>query len=241
MKKTMYIPKGQELRFENVTCERLVVAGSIVVDGTINAKHISGGGVISANAISADTVSAGIINAGKIVTDRLIAKRVTAVEVRAVQSMAVSSYISAGFVKSEKVTLTEADIDDLHAGEVIKLSVKRRSLLGMLFAAFIRSVWTEIFCSPATSDDGASARYDAVTEDYSAAEPSTEESGENAEAVAEAIKLMNDPEFLRLKAMYALADDSHIWTLTPTSEPPGRAVVYNGPNDPFADDENIAA
>ncbi|MDR1130860.1 MAG: hypothetical protein LBL15_00380 [Oscillospiraceae bacterium] len=236
MKKTLYIPKGQELRFENVSCERLIVAGSLIVDNAIKAKYVCGEGFINANYISARTVTADVIDAGTIITDKLMAGRVTAVEIRAVQSMAVSSYIRAGYVKSAKATFADAEIDDLDAGEVVKLAAKRRGLLGTLFASYVRAAWTALtFRNPekAGTETG---------KDADAAE-SAPVTGQTAEAVspdaAETLRLINDPEFLRLKAMYALANGSgYIWQLVPRPEPAGKAAA---PAHRFAADEKTAA
>jgi hypothetical protein len=132
------------------------------------------------------------------------------------------------------VTIADADIDDLDAGEVIKLSVKRNSLLGTLFASFIRSVWTSLFCVPSSIDEGVGVGSDTNSKEYTSAEPQKAETakggaGEHAEDIAEAMTLLNDPEFRRLKAMYSLAGKTHIWQLMPKEEPSERAVILPDP------------
>jgi hypothetical protein len=137
----MYIPKGEECRFDRLTCERIVVDGSLHVDGKLKTKHISGKGFLYAKHITASSVTADTIDADTISVDSLIAARVEAFSIRAVQNVTVSSLIKAYCVKTNSITYAEGEIIDLHADEVIKLPPLRRSLLSTLFAGFVRSKW----------------------------------------------------------------------------------------------------
>ena len=54
--KTVYIPKGETVRYESLATEHLVVKGCLQVVNGIQAKTISGGGIVCAGSVSADTI-----------------------------------------------------------------------------------------------------------------------------------------------------------------------------------------
>ena len=237
MSKTMYVPKGETVLLDNLTCEQVIVNGVLHVIGDIQAKHIRGKGFIFAGNISTKSITACTINAGTIVTDRLVAERVTAVKLHAVQAAAVSSYLEADLVKSPKITVADANIADLIAEEVVQLKTRRRGLLGTLFASFVRSLWTAlVYGSP---------------RDHEADEPDTveDEDDDNEDAeytaiegsapmntplhITDAEALTHDPEFVRLKSMYQLTRDrGYIWQLVPN--PLGLDKAVTMAEHPFA-------
>ena len=49
--KTVYIPKGETVRYETLETDRLVVKGCLKVTYGIKAKTISGGGMITAGTV----------------------------------------------------------------------------------------------------------------------------------------------------------------------------------------------
>ena len=73
--KTVYIPKGETVRYESLTTEHLVVHGCLEVAGGIKARTITGLGTISAGTIDADVIRVDDVEAGSIVCKRLLAKR----------------------------------------------------------------------------------------------------------------------------------------------------------------------
>lgn len=241
MKKTMYIPKGKECHYESLTCDNIIVEGSLRVDGEIRSKHIRGKGFLCANVISAKTVTACAVDAGTVVCDRLIAERVAAVEVHAVESAAISCYIEADLVKAGKITLADAAIADLVADEIIQLKPKNRGLLGTLFASYIRAKWTALFYRAPKE-----AKRKAKTAEQQAEQPAEAQAPEfNVSPIeaAEVETLLNDPEFLRLKAMYRLSQQmDYIWQLRPKQEPTDRAVTLAGHQfAAVAPEEKVAA
>ena len=144
MKKTVYIPRGEECGYENLTCENLVVNGVLDVSDSITAKRISGSGVIRANYIKTDSLVCHDITAGYIVTDELAAKRVSAVSITAVQSITVSSYLEAGYVDTCKATIAKAEVENMRAHEIVKLPSREHSLYGVVLLSAIRSLWVEL-------------------------------------------------------------------------------------------------
>ena len=73
--KTVYIPKGETVRYESLTTEHLVVHGCLEVAGGIKARTIAGSGTVRAGAVNADVIRVDDVEAGSIVCKRLLAKR----------------------------------------------------------------------------------------------------------------------------------------------------------------------
>ena len=88
--KTVYIPKGEIVRYESLMTEHLVVHGCLQVSNGIKARTITGQGTISAGTIDADVIRVDDVEAGSIVCKRLLAKRVQSPEVFASESAAVT-------------------------------------------------------------------------------------------------------------------------------------------------------
>lgn len=251
MKKTMYIPKGQECRFEDLTCERIVVEGSLHVDGKIKTKHISGNGFLYARSITASTVKADTIEADYIDADEVLAARIDVFSIIAVHRIAVSSLIKAIHVETRSITYATAEIKYITADEVIKLSPKNRSLLRTLFLSFIRSQWTALMYDDPSADVSAEDENESPDGEHedecsdienenecpdlecenneaetgSVSEPEDKTSITLAE-LEETARLLNDSEFLRIRAMYRLAQEmGGIWQLVPKREPADKVVI----------------
>lgn len=74
--KTVYIPHGETVAYENLTTERLVVEGCLKVSCDLKAKTISGSGFIEAGRVSADSIRTDDLESASVSCARLIAKRV---------------------------------------------------------------------------------------------------------------------------------------------------------------------
>ena len=90
--KTIYIPKGETIRYESLATEHLVVHGCLQVTCGITAKTITGYGTVHAGTVNADVIRVDDMDAGSIVCKRLLAKRVQSPEVFASESAAVQSF-----------------------------------------------------------------------------------------------------------------------------------------------------
>jgi hypothetical protein len=145
MKKTIYVPKGTELAFKTLTCENIVVNGSLRTEGAVRAKRISGKGFVFAGSVSADFVSANDICADTIVTDTLVAKRIEATEIYATHEILASRHIRADFVKTGRLIAAQSAVSEIEADRIVKLSPKPRGILRMLFVAFLRSKFAALF------------------------------------------------------------------------------------------------
>lgn len=142
--KTVYIPKGETVRYETLETDRLVVKGCLKVTYGIKAKTISGGGMITAGTVSADDIRVNDLEAASVTCQRLIAKRVQTPELFAFESAAVSCFLSSAFVATGKLTVALSEIDEVKADEVIHLKPKKRSLFRLLLVSALRSLWTRL-------------------------------------------------------------------------------------------------
>ena len=146
--KTVYIPKGETVRYETLETDRLVVKGCLKVTYGIKAKTISGGGMITAGTVSADDIRVNDLEAASVTCQRLIAKRVQTPELFAFESAAVSCFLFSAFVATGKLTVALSEIDEVKADEVIHLKPKKRSLFRLLLASALRSFWTSLTARP---------------------------------------------------------------------------------------------
>ena len=142
--KTVYIPKGETVRYESLMTEHLVVHGCLQVSNGIKARTIAGQGTINAGSIDADVIRVDDVEAGSIVCKRLLAKRVQSPEVFASESAIVSCFLSAAYVETGRLTVTLSEIDEVKAEEVVNLTPKKRTLFGTLLASLLRSFWTAL-------------------------------------------------------------------------------------------------
>jgi len=149
--KTVYIPRGETVSYENLATERLVVDGYLKVACDLKARTISGNGFIEAGTIRAGDIRSDDVEAACVVCDRLIAKRVETSELFASESAAVSCLLSADFVEAKRLSVALSDIDEIRADEVIHLKPKDRCLFRFLLASSLRSWWLR-FTAPEDSD-----------------------------------------------------------------------------------------
>ena len=146
--KTVYIPKGETVRYETLATDRLVVKGCLKVTYGIKARTISGGGMITAGTVSADDIRVDDLEAASVTCQRLIAKRVQTPELFAFESAAVSCFLSSAFVATGKLTVALSEIDEVKADDVIHLKPRKRSLFRLLLASALRSFWTSLTARP---------------------------------------------------------------------------------------------
>ena len=146
--KTVYIPKGETVRYETLETDRLVVKGCLKVTYGIKARTISGGGMITAGTVSADDIRVDDLEAASVTCQRLIAKRVQTPELFAFESAAVSCFLSSAFVATGKLTVALSEIDEVKADEVIHLKPRKRSLFRLLLASALRSFWISLTAHP---------------------------------------------------------------------------------------------
>lgn len=189
--KTIYIPSGETVCYENLITGRIVVKGCLKVLGDIKAKSISGDGVIYAGSVSADDIRVDDLETASVTCRRLLAKRVQTPQLIASESAAVSCYLAASYVETGRLTVAASEICEAKADEIIYLTPKKRSLFRLLLASALRSLWTHLTVPVARGKP-----VDAVP----AAEPQDAPAGESEET--------KDDELARLVAVFKLLRDS---------------------------------
>ena len=234
--KTVYIPKGETVRYESLTTEHLVVHGCLEVAGDIKARTIAGSGTVRAGAVNADVIRVDDVDAGSIVCKRLLAKRVQSPEVYASESAAVTCFLAACYVETGKLTVTLSEIDAVNAAEIVNLTPKKRTLFGTLFASLLRSIWTALTVhgqkEPTVMTDACEAMPEGVTEstqeetqepEAEQAAPCEEENAVEPEAV--------DEELNRIVGIFKLAREQGYTLKLIPGTPEENAPVFDFENE----------
>lgn len=234
--KTVYIPKGETVRYESLMTEHLVVHGCLQVSNGIKARTIAGQGTINAGSIDADVIRVDDVEAGSVVCKRLLAKRVQSPEVFASESAAVSCFLSAAYVETGRLTVTLSEVDEVNAAEVVNLTPKKRMLIGTLLASLLRSIWTALTVpgqkEPTVMTDACEAVPEGVTEstreetqepEAEQAVPCEEENAVEPEAV--------DEELNRIVAIFKLAREQGYTLKLIPGTPEENAPVFDFENE----------
>lgn len=208
--KNLYIPKGETLHYETLSCQNIVNDGVLVVDETLRARNISGKGFLDAGTISARHVGAMDIECAAIVGETLAAERVCAAEVTLSGPAVVSCYLEAEYVETPKLTVGKSNIGTLNAPDVVNLPEKKRGITRALVAGFFCRLWLSLTRRVPVEAPYVPAE-DPVTEDAGnqAAEqtPADTQPRETVQNESMSTDLEDDFEFKRLKAMYCLLKD----------------------------------
>ena len=211
--KTIYIPKGESVSYENLVTDRIVVKGCLKVLDGIKAKTISGNGTIYAGSISADDIRVDDLETVSVTCKRLIAKRVQTPQLIASESAAVSCYLAASYVETGKLTVAASEICEAKAEEIIHLTPKKRTLFGLLLASALRSLWTRI-TAPAAQNSSMDAEWRPVAE-------------KPEEKPAEGPQAAKDPELARMIAMFNLLRESGYTLKILPGKPEENAPVFD--------------
>lgn len=79
--KNLYIPKGKTLHYETLYCQNIVNDGTLIVDGTLHARSISGKGILKAGTVSVRHVAEMDIECATMNGETMAAERVCAAEI----------------------------------------------------------------------------------------------------------------------------------------------------------------
>lgn len=207
--KNLYIPKGKTLHYETLYGQNIVNDGTLIVDGTLHARSISGKGILKAGTVSARHVAEMDIECATMNGETMTAERVCAAEIVLSGSATVSCYLEAEYVEVPKLTMAKHNIGTLKADDVITLPEKRRGIIGTLAAGFFRRLWLSVIhripvdapyvqAGAPASDDSGKEQEQSEAEQTSAPQPAPQPRD---------LDLEEDFEFKRLKAMYRLLKD----------------------------------
>ena len=103
--KNLYIPKGKTLHYETLYCQNIVNDGTLIVDGTLHARSISGKGILKAGTVSVRHVAEMDIECATMNGETMAAERVCAAEIVLSGSATVSCYLEAEYVEVPKLTM----------------------------------------------------------------------------------------------------------------------------------------
>lgn len=193
--KTIYIPKGETVCYENLVTGRIVVNGCLKVFGDIKARSIAGNGAVYAGSVSADDIRVDDLEAASVTCRNLLAKRVQTPQLIASDSAAVSCYLAASYVETGKLTVAASEICDVKADEIIHLPPKKRTLFGLLLVSALRSLWTQL-TTPAAKDKPVDAEWKPLEPDI----PQVQ--------AEDPPKAKEDPELARMIAVFNFLRDS---------------------------------
>ena len=194
--KDFYIPKGKTLRYESLACRDIVNDGTLIVEKGIQARNISGKGIVNAGSLSCRSVSAMDIEAGAVTTGTLAAERVCAAEVKASGAVAASCCLESAYVETPRLTVAVCQVETLRADQVVYLTARKRSVIGTLFAGFVRRFWMMLKAHIPVDAD-----YEPVRDEPEPAAEAPDNGERSADLHAE---LLDDFEFKRLAAIYRL-------------------------------------
>lgn len=150
--KSIYIPRGESRSYESIVTDYLVVDGCLQVTYGVEAKYISGRGVIVAGSVHGDVVSADEIETTTIVCEELLAKRVSASEIFASRGAVVTCFLTSAYVETPRLVTALCEINEVKAEKIIHLSGKGHSMLVTLILASLRTFWVKLTVPRGKSD-----------------------------------------------------------------------------------------
>lgn len=192
--KDLYIPKGKTLRYESLACRDIVNDGTLVVEKGIQARNISGKGVVNAGSLSCRSLSAMDIEAGTVTVRTLAAERVCAAEIKASGPVLVSCCLESAYVETPSLTVAVCQVEHLRTENIVYLAVRRRGILWALLAGFACRLWMALKRRIPVDADYEPIQDERDTAPKSEKGHAPEPSGDPSE----------DFEFKRLTALYKL-------------------------------------
>ncbi len=222
--KSIYIPKGETVRYESLYADRIVVDGCLRVEHGLDAKIISGNGIIHAGKVTGNTIRIGTLDACCVMCKQLLAERVDAPEVFASESVTVSCVLSACMVETPKLTVAVCEVEELKVKDVVKVPAKRWSLFGILLYTTLQSLWFAL--------QAAMTRGEAIDADYEPVQPAEEEAAEQPEEAAPVQKVHKvaepvDEELNRVINLFKLAREQGYTLRLVPGTPEENAPVFD--------------
>jgi hypothetical protein len=212
--KKIRIPKNHSWTVEDLTCPAITVNGRLTITGELTTGHIRGRGIIKARSIRAKTISCRELEVERITADRMRTYSANAGEVT----------LGGGYTprcertpdaseKLESSGTPEPDVETMPAEN------------GTRDADMDISAETENATISYGSDKDSSA---AATTDTANAVSSDSGAVSEHTSLTEAQRLLDDPSFLRLRAMHRLERNyGCMWLLKTRSETPSRPEILS--------------
>lgn len=137
--KKVFIPKGETVTYDSLNTVNIVVRGTLIVKGKLTAHSIQGGGRVEAEEIQCATIEVGTVQAEIVTAQKIVGKKLFIRDCVADIIMA-TDFIESLHVLTKCLYISLSSISQCDAEEIIMLTPKKRSLLGMLFASKMRQV-----------------------------------------------------------------------------------------------------
>lgn len=219
--KTIYIPKGETVRYHDLYADRIIVDGCLRVECSLTARVIGGKGAIHAGKVSANTIRTDYLDACSVLCKRLFAERVDAPEVFASERVVVSGVLSACMVETPKLTAAIYEVEELKVKDLVTVPAKRRSVWGILFITTLQAIIAAI--SSKLGKDGV------VDAEYEPVESTSEEQPEK-ESETEPVAITNAPvdeELNRLINLFKLTRESGYTLRIIPGTPEANAPIFD--------------
>lgn len=218
--KKVFIPKGETVTYDQLNTLSIVVKGTLIVRGKLTASFIQGGGRVEAEEIQCDTMEVGTAQAEILTARKVVGKKLFIRDLVATDAVMATDFIESLHVLTKSLFITLSSISQCDAEEIIMLSQKKRGLLGMLFAAKIRSGWISMFHS---KDKGGKNHEESPIEEIVELEIEDAPNSDNG----------FDKELVS-EIMQYLDDNGYIKTPAPTHKQPDINVEYSDADADFA-------
>lgn len=165
--KTIYVPKGETVRYHDLYADRIIVDGCLRVECSLIAKNIGGNGAVHAGKVSANNIRTGYLDACSVLCKRLLAERVDAPEVFASECVVVSGVLSSCMVETPKLTAAIYEVEELKVKDLVSVQAKQRSIWAILFITTLQAIIAAISAKL--------SKVKAMDADYEMVEPDGEE------------------------------------------------------------------
>lgn len=142
--KNLYIPKGKTLHYETLYCQNIVNDGTLIVDGTLHARSISGKGILKAGTVSVRHVAEMDIECATMNGETMAAERVCAAEIVLSGSATVSCYLEAEYVEVPKLTMAKHNIGmlkDLSRSTPLEQFLRGEAISTVTFQTIFKQIY----------------------------------------------------------------------------------------------------
>jgi hypothetical protein len=223
MRNTIRIPKNHTWITGSLVCENLIVNGELTVTGELTAKRVTGRGTVDAGTITAEIVRCENVRADTLNARHLCSKNVTAGVMRLGNDFKSAYAESAGsfeYAPEYERRRTDGEAESSESG-ALESEYAQNAESGAEFFDIDTDELNGSGGEPDTADCGetAEARNDA-NEYNKVAETRSEPCSDSETSVINYDRLLDDPAFLRLRALYAMEREyGGTWHLEPNPAP----------------------
>ena len=143
--KTLYVPKGETFEYERLYVPNVIVDGVLIVHHYMYISKIMGKGFIKAEKMVCDELLADSVEAKEIVAGSVTVRKLFADKCTVNGKIVVTDYAACENMKALEFVGTFEDIDRLEAGSVIHVKRRHRGILFILFSAWCRKCFLDLF------------------------------------------------------------------------------------------------